>query len=230
MMATMISVGGSLAQGHWDVFCRGVSWDCSVRERKVRRVGSGVVWTDRCGGRRGVRWNGLITCGPRDLVSPRPWDSHPTLALAFTLNALGIVLGSVGLDICGSVSPMRVGEDIFDAAMYRSREWDLAWGTNRDSTPPQGAEPLRSRWLLVFGHTDAMTGGVGGPCMTTSTWVPPITVGRYRGRPTTIACSSSFPLPLCKLPSPMLSPTTSWPFRLISQRVQASFPAILSRR
>jgi len=48
----------------------------------------------------------LITCGPRDLMSPRLGIATQP-SLAFTLNALGIVLGSSGSDICGSVSPTR---------------------------------------------------------------------------------------------------------------------------
>jgi len=37
------------------------------------------------------RWAG--TCRPCDLMSPRPWDSHPTLAPASTWNAMGTTLG-----------------------------------------------------------------------------------------------------------------------------------------
>jgi len=93
----VISVGSSLAQGHWDVFRWGVSWTAPCE--RGRSIGSDQVWSGPTG--VGVvgeyDGNGLIMCGPRDLVSPRPWDSHLTLALAFTLNALGIVLGSVGI-------------------------------------------------------------------------------------------------------------------------------------
>ena len=32
-------------------------------------------------------------CRPRDLVSLGPWDGHPTLALASTLNVMGVTLG-----------------------------------------------------------------------------------------------------------------------------------------
>ena len=40
---------------------------------------------------------GLVMCRPCDLMSPRPWDGHLTLILAFTWNVMGesLWVGSV---------------------------------------------------------------------------------------------------------------------------------------
>jgi len=60
---------------------------------------------------------GLVTCRPCDLMSPRPWDTHPTLAPASTWNAMGTTLGVGSVMTAagwkqpvGSVRPRGVGE------------------------------------------------------------------------------------------------------------------------
>src|SRR5882724_4899472 len=94
-------------------------------------------------------------------------------------------------------------------------DWDLAGGTNRDITPPPKVlSPCEAGSLLVFQCTGLLTGSIGGPCAPMSAWVVPIIAGWYRGRPT----HSPTPLAsfsLCKLPSPALLQTTSWPSRPI---------------
>ena len=61
-------------------------------------------------------------------------------------------------------------------------EWDLASGTDCDSTPPKVLSPCKAGLgLLLFHSTYTLVGGASGPCTAMSAWVLPITVGHCQG-------------------------------------------------
>src|SRR5882724_62797 len=107
-------------------------------------------------------------------------------------------------------------------------KWDLALGTDRDSTPPKVLSPCEAGVPhLTSPSSMHLDSRAHGPCAPLGTWGTSISVGRYRGRPTIIPFHSpSLHLIICRPLSTTRSPTISWPLRGTSRLVQALYQAI----